>query len=854
VEEWAIIEWILLGVIFAGISVIIATLSPTISSLLISLVGGEQGVYNFLVKLPIIPDKVDGQYVWPGTSKLFDPWQAGFIGPAAIEVFLIIRNISLMFFAFVLIVSAICYVTESFRVMREGTALSILTGSIFALIFIFLALPIYNTVAALFNELTDPKRNLILSDGMIGSIVKNSIFSGSPNIGEALTQAYTSAFFLIMTTVAMVLAAVLGIMRLFMLGALIAMFPLWIILRAIPVTRRVGESMIEQIVGLTLASLVSAIILRFGYEAVAMGCFMGLTATVASIATLITAAMMPTVLAPRLGGLMTAAALTASQAVSTATQVTMGTALGGLTGALTPALGAAGTALRGAGAGGLRGAAAALSAAGYTPSGVLKSMASGFLAGAGRGLVEGFTHKPLSAAGVSIPSPTAISRSIASGARVGLEAAQSQIIKGAGSSLGALLDAQVAKPVPGESGDAGLEWYESVKNKPAEIGRFFSQAYPEGIRRALFGTLEAQAALGAAIKPQLDQLASTKPFLLDRLRVNVARISGLSDQEKLEIFSDALKNRAAYGAEAEKLMNISFGKEALARFDSYMGFYRDVFMKGLPQDVTQTAGTMIYALTLDGIDVAGLDPSKYFTKEDRELGRMYYDGLFMNPDGTWKRDEEIGRWLKDSLKMPSIGEEHVKDLGHSFKQMAAQMMREEPALFKNLYEKIERGAKFGEWPNIKMTKANYEDLAMKVEVVANRRMLAHIGEDAWRGFWENIVPGGLGSGGATISGAAIQPTKTVPAAPELAAQPAEAPKQLTQPASAVSGAPPPSQGEPLRGSIRQDSQQPAEGGGQLEGAQPKAQPASNWGSKKNRYYLHDPEDLAELERTFRKEE
>jgi hypothetical protein len=55
-------------------------------------------------------------------------------------------------------------------------------------------------------------------------------------------------------------------------------------------------------------------------------------------------------------------------------------------------------------------------------------------------------------------------------------------------------------------------------------------------------------------------------------------------------------------------------------------------------------------------------------------------------------------------------------------------------------------------------------------------------------------------------------------------------------------------------SIRQDSQQPAEGGGQLEGAQPKAPPASNWGSKKNRYYLHDPEDLAELERTFRKEE
>ena len=874
---------------FFALSLVIVGLAPQIADWLIGIAGGEQGIYNFLVKLPIIPDKVNGRYVWPGTNQPFDPGAAGFIGPAAIEVFLIIRNISMMFFAAVLIVAAICYVTESMKVMREGTALSILTGSIFALIFMFLALPLYNAVAAVFNELTDPKRSLILGGGMITSIAKNAVVSNVSwlNLGEALAQLFGSMFFLIMTAVALVLVSVLGIMRLFMIGALIAMLPLWIVLRAIPVTRHVGESMIEQLMGLVLASLVSAIILRFGYEVAAVGCFTGLTATIASIATLITAAMMPTILAPRLSGLMTTGALVSSQAVSAAAQTAVGAALGGIAGvggALAPA---AGTALRGYRAGGLSGASAALRSAGYTATGILRGVGAGLGRGVASGFMQGFTQRPFTAMGVAFPSPSAIAGSAVEGTQAGMQATQSQIAGSAGSSLAALLNAQVAAPVPGESGDAGLSWYDSIKDKPGEIGKFFSQVYPEGIRKSLFGTPEAQAALGAAVKPSLDQLAAAKPFLLDRLRVNIGKIANLSDQAKLEAFSDALRDRSTYEARARELMDASFGRDAFTRFDSYEGFYREVLSKGLPQDVTQTAGTMLYALALDGIDRFGVDASKYFTREDRELGRMYYDGLFMNPDGTMKGDEEIGRWLKGNLKMPSIGEEHVKTLGHDFKQMAAQMVREEPALFKNLYENLERGAKYGEWPRVQLTKSNYEDLAREVERIARTGMLAPIEGEAWRGFWENLAPsqGAGGSGGGAAPApqappsslqlapapqppAARQPTEEVSAplspppqpAPLIPLQPSEAPSQPQQIEAALQPTSSPQQTSPQppkRASIGCSSAGPfSESTPPLQtprGGELPEETQGSVGSKKKRgrkYYLHDPEDFAELENEF----
>ncbi|MCL4436355.1 MAG: hypothetical protein M1503_03200 [Thaumarchaeota archaeon] len=267
--------------------------------LILNSLGGEGGVYFFLVKLPIADVA------------------AGGIGPAMVNVFEVIRNVSLAFFAVVLLVAGLSYALESFGVMREGTASGILTGSVFTLIVIFLTLPIYNAVAALFNVLTDPGSKLILEPGMIMSVLKTTISPPPVNAAQAFLNYIMAIFVFIIDLIALVAIAVLGALRIFFVGALVVMLPLLLILRLIPLTKGVAESLIEMLIGLMLSSVIAAIFLRFGFEVIQQ--WGGLLAMLAAFGTLVAAAMMPTVLAPRLGSVFstTAGVITAGGTAAT---------------------------------------------------------------------------------------------------------------------------------------------------------------------------------------------------------------------------------------------------------------------------------------------------------------------------------------------------------------------------------------------------------------------------------------------------------------------------------------------------------------------------------------------------------
>lgn len=670
--------------------------------------GGETGVYNFLVVLPIIPDKVNGQYVWPGTSIPFNPADAGYVGPAAYTVFMIIRNVSLMFFAVVLIIAAICYVTESFRVIAEGTSLSILTGSVFALIMIFIALPLYNTVAALFNELTSPKNNLILGSGMIEGVVKNSIFSGMTGL-DVLIQFFGATFFLVLTVAALVSAAILGIMRLFMIGALVSMLPLWIILHAMPPTRRIGEAMIEQIIGLVLASLVSAIILRFGFEVAVVQGFSGLTATIAALATLITAAIMPTILAPRLGGLMMTGALMASHAAATATQSIVGATTGGLAGLAASGGRALAGIYRGEEVGGARA--------------TLATMGRGALTGTIQGFTSGLAARPISLAGVAVPSPAAIATGGIRGVETGITAMMDTLKKNAGSTIEHALYTYGITPSPGERGSEGLEWYSSVENSPEDIGRLFAKILPKKVEEDIFRTREDYIKLGNTLKPTLDGMKS-KPIMLSRIKNHIEAFAAKTDNEKAEALS-AL-NEGWSNSTKERFQSIlgqDFRDPFLEMFDGVTGFYRDVLTRGIPRQYSRSFAYTIYNLALKDYD-----PSKV-TSDMYEQGRMLFErDIFFDNPATGKRevrrDEEVGKWIDDLLHNVDVPERFHARLGHNFKQMAFQLYRENPALYYNLMTNIEKTSKEGGWPDLaplsqhKEAENVFYEVADKVENIA----------------------------------------------------------------------------------------------------------------------------------------
>lgn len=515
-----ILEAVLLAV-FLGLATLVWALAPQIAQLLLGAIGGEQGAYFFLVELPIA-----------------DAAATGSIGPAITNVFDLMRNLAFVFFALILVVAGLCYALESFRLMGEGTAANIITGSFFTLIAIFLVVPLYNTVAGLLNYLTSPGSGTILQPGMIQKVIEVAMRPPAATWQDQIVSFFMAVFFLIMVAVSLIAVGILGTLRVFFVGACVAIMPMFLVMRLIPLTKRIAESFIEMLIGLMVASLMSAIFLRFGFEVVNQ--WTGLMATVAAVGTLIAAAMMPTVLAPRLGGLFMTAAGVTTAAISTAAGATAvvagGAALGAATGLahgitapaamVTPlagsrTLGRAGLALKGA-----------LLGAGV---------------GAGSGLKSAFTSGlTMGLGGLSVPSPQAVTRGLAFGAGAAHGLTHDFLVKRAGSAAGALLQRFAEQPFPGEDSRLGLEWYNNeVSNRPAEVvGRSFASKL--GLANKLKDE-KAHMTLGQAVQRFLDEHKSS-PEKLDRVRLWLDKFENMSAEERLRFMSGALAGVAAYGS------------------------------------------------------------------------------------------------------------------------------------------------------------------------------------------------------------------------------------------------------------------------------------------------------------------
>jgi len=299
------------AVVFAVLAGAIWAAAPFFADHLLAIFGGEEGVYFFLVEIPT----ADADY--PGVLTV-----------PILNVFGLLRNIALIFFTVVLVIAGLYYSLESFRIVSEGTAASIVTGSIFTAFMIYLFLPVYNVSVSLINTLTAPQQELILSPGNIKTVIHWAI---KPMEGGALDQTlsfFFSVFFLVMVAVTLISVAILGILRLFFIGAIAAMMPIILVLRLIPLTKRVADSFIEMLIGLVMSSLLASIFLRFGYEVLNAGSFQGLAGTVVAWGTLLAAAMMPTVMAPRLGSLFMTTTGAVTAAASTAAISTVGTLSG----------------------------------------------------------------------------------------------------------------------------------------------------------------------------------------------------------------------------------------------------------------------------------------------------------------------------------------------------------------------------------------------------------------------------------------------------------------------------------------------------------------------------------------------
>jgi hypothetical protein len=360
----AIMIAFLLGMMF----VLAVTVPGIVQWFANTLLGGANGAYSLLIELPVLSSNRPSGNASP----------AQWVGNVADNLHTLMMNISLSLFAVVLVIAGICYALESFRIMGEGTATNIITNSVFTFILIFAAKPVYNLVATAINVFTGwpdvgGSGLIIQGGGEIDSLI--SAMGGGllgEDIGQVAVRFFGSIVIFILCVSIIMLCIMMGAVRLLLIGCLAGMLPLILVLRLIPPVRHLADSLVEAVIGISFASVMSAIFIHFGAALIGTG-LSGLTKLVIALATLSACAYMSTMFAGRLGGMFTSMATMASMASSTATGLMMGgimtvtgAGVGGLSSAVqTAGLGAsrkgiATAALKGAGLGAARMAAATL--------------------------------------------------------------------------------------------------------------------------------------------------------------------------------------------------------------------------------------------------------------------------------------------------------------------------------------------------------------------------------------------------------------------------------------------------------------------------------------------------------------
>ena len=622
------------ALIFGLLAVLISTFAPQIAQWLLGAFGGEQGVYFFLIEIPTADVNNPAVMTTPITN-----------------VFNLLRNIALVFFAVVLIIAGLYYALESFRLVSEGTAASIVTGSVFTALMIYLFLPVYNVVASLFNTLTSPNQGYILAPGMIRCLIEWAIRApSSGNLAGEAVAFFMSVFFLVMVAITLIAVAILGILRIFFIGAVVAIMPIALVLRLIPLTRRIAESFIDMLIGLMLSSLMSAIFLRFGYEVINAGSFTGLAGTVVAWGTLIAAAMMPTVLAPRLGSLFMSTVGMVSAAVSTAAIGTVGTLSGIAVGTMKGGVAAAQAVKTGTMGGGR---------AVFTTlrSGV--TAAAPFMTGALTGRFAGAI--PMVGGVPSLGGAVAA----ASESRRQLGSYVDRFLRErAGTATEAFMSAlPFVKASPLASEADGLAWKKKIETmSDEEAGEFFRKSFPEVKLLKKYNSH-----VGREFK---SMMAKASPILASSI---IAHLQNMREDKLLReaFMKQAIENHAS---NREKLRAMGYPVPDIPEeADATPTFMRDIFRYG-----GETA-RIVNAKIFHGA-LSHYNPQMPL-EEARKAARNFVEKVTIDEKTRRKlSDEEIAEKLAELVNVRNLSSEEKKAFGYAARRYLTTLQRDAPRI------------------------------------------------------------------------------------------------------------------------------------------------------------------------------
>ncbi|MCS7098204.1 MAG: hypothetical protein NZ922_04430 [Candidatus Methanomethyliaceae archaeon] len=325
----------LLAVVISMVAGAITMLIPQLSQSLLGAINAANNVYALLIEIP--------RPLWDNNIYLFPQLiesnpisgYSNFIGTSMTNFYAASRMASFILLVFVIIIAGISYFLQNFKIVSEGTAMRVFTGSIMCIVLIYLFPPIYDAIAALVNSLTYPSPYGILKPGMINEILLHAstiIPTSLDDVGSALVGIFMNLMLFIFTLITYVSLVIMGILRIFFIGATFALMPILLVLRLLPFIDKIADVFIQVIVGGILASIIVSLFFAFGYDVITSPTISGLMKTLISIGILMSSSLMLTFLIPTLGSMMSTITTAITGAITGATiggvAITTGAAAG----------------------------------------------------------------------------------------------------------------------------------------------------------------------------------------------------------------------------------------------------------------------------------------------------------------------------------------------------------------------------------------------------------------------------------------------------------------------------------------------------------------------------------------------
>jgi hypothetical protein len=621
--------------------------TPLIMSTLFSIIiGGPNGIYSYLLELPLI--------VAPQDSNTTLGQQ---LGVPMIRVFSLMQTVALAMFAVVLIVAAICYVLENFRIMNEGTAANIIMNSVFTLILIFACQPIYNTVAAAINlfvgwpdvgglGLLIPSGNTI--DVIVGYATGGIGTVALPNM-DPFTGFFFSGILIMLVASLLMLTLVMGITRLFFTGVLAAVLPLILVLRLIPLTKHFADTLLQDLIGFMFASVMASIVLLFGYQVLIATNLNPLTQILIAIITLFATAYMSTIFVGKFGALGMATANLVGGAVTTAAGAAMGMTGGAILG------GGAGMASR---LSGLRGE-------GLSKTEILNQAGQGFASGAAPAAVSGFLSTGSGGGGKLVMGSMGM-RGMGRAVIGSMDRQQKQVQNflnhRAGSTLSATLYKNSASDVlPTATPESSALFMSELDEKSNEdiYADYVAANYPE-----LDQNLKDPKTAGLEIKRHLQSLPPEVAYS----NWHRAQTQGSLPKEGRATFYQNARDEVGTNKEAVNAIQKGIYTPNLEALDASPRFALDTFNTGT---VTQK-GSIANAKLFAGVKKLGVQENR------REDGKYYAETSFYNASA-----DVLGMKLSEVSGVKLTPKEQ-KTYGYAMAKVRDVVVKRNPILAKNM--------------------------------------------------------------------------------------------------------------------------------------------------------------------------